>query len=92
MLRVLDPSAHVLAAAVFSGDQKLGESLIGSDRKPNNASKLFGTPLQAAATNGQIEMVPYLLRNGAGVNYFPRYRPFAKKTSIDGVSMSYTAL
>lgn len=87
-----DPSALVLAAAAFLGDQKLLESLLSSGVNPNNASNLFGTPLQAAATNGQIEMVRYLLRNGAGVNHFPRYRPFAKKPPIDGVSISYTAL
>lgn len=67
-----DPSAHVLAAAAFLGDQKLVESLFSSGANPNNASNLFGTPLQAAATNGQIETVRYLLRNGAGVNHFPR--------------------
>ena len=87
-----DPSSHVLAAAAFLGDQKLVEALLRSGLNPNNASNLFGTPLQAAATNGQIETVRYLLRNGAGVNHFPRYRPFAKKTPIDGVSMPYTAL
>lgn len=87
-----DPSAHILAAAAFIGDQKLVESLLSNGGKPNNASLLFGTPLQAAATNGQIETVRYLLRNGAGVNHFPRYRPFAENTPINEVSMPYTAL
>lgn len=65
-----DDSAHVLAAAAFIGDQKLVESLLSSGGKPNTASNLFGTPLQAAAGNGQIGIVRYLLRNGAQINHF----------------------
>ncbi len=41
----------------FIGDQKLVESLLSSGGKPNTASNLVDTPLQAAATNGQIEIV-----------------------------------
>lgn len=103
VLRVLEPqlseaidcgdsSAHVLAAAAFLGGQKLVETLLSDGVNPNNASDLFGTPLQAAATNGQIETVRYLLKNGAQLKHFPRYRLFAKNTPIHGVAMPYTAL
>lgn len=66
-----DSSAHVLATAAFLGDQKLVETLLSDDVNLNNASDLFGMPLLAAARNGQIETVRYLLRNGAQVKHFP---------------------
>lgn len=34
----------------------------------------------------------FLIRNGAGVNHFPRYRHVAKKIPIDRIPMPYTAL
>ena len=86
--------AHVLAAAAFIGDQKLVEPLLSSGGKPNTASNLFDMPLQAAATNGQIEIVQIPTEEWRRNQSFFQISPFLLKGPYQrsGASMPYIVL
>lgn len=58
----------VLQIVCLIGKQDFVELLLARGADPNRSGYYYGTPIQAAARNGQLEIVRLLLRHGASVN------------------------
>ena len=60
---------HLLTATALLGSLERLDVLFSQGALVNSVSEYFGTPLQAAAGQGHQEMVLYLLKQGADVNF-----------------------
>lgn len=66
----MDQDFHkMLSNAIKSDDIVAIERLVGVDRKYVDVPTVFGTPLQQACTAGKLEIVRWLVANGADVNF-----------------------
>ena len=59
----------LLTAAALLGNIKVLEAVLFTGVEITSVSKYLGTPLQAAAAQGHLEMVLYLLKRGVDGNY-----------------------
>lgn len=69
-------SSHILAATAFLGKLDVVTSLLHKGVDVNTDSTYFGFPLRAAAGQGHVEMVRFLLEHGATVSNLGGFTPY----------------
>ena len=64
-----DDESVEFTEAVGKGDLKIVKQYVAKDPKVVNEKFFAWSPIQMAATKGQLEMAKYLVEHGADVNY-----------------------
>lgn len=74
-----DDEEAVWREAIVNGDMKTVKQVVKQDANATN-EKIFGwSPLQMAANTNQLEVVKYLIENGAELDYM---QPYAHHTAF----------
>ncbi len=74
-----DDESVELSDAIGKGDIKVVQKFVAKDPNVVNAKFFAWSPIQMAATKGQLEMVKYLKEKGADINYV---HPVTKMTAF----------
>ncbi|MES2500406.1 MAG: ankyrin repeat domain-containing protein [Pseudomonadota bacterium] len=74
-----DDESVELSDAIGKGDMKVVKKYVAKDPSVVNAKFFAWSPIQMAATKGQLEMVKYLKEKGADINYV---HPATKMTAF----------